>query len=95
MQHYKELQEYLNIHQDLADKLQQPFRATQIKGHMMFSSSKLPSGGNPPKKLLSKSADWDQDWAIVDELTEDRQVELEKEPELNDPEALSVDDSSF
>ena len=67
---YKMLQEYLQSHENLADRLQQPLKQVRVGGEAIFSSRRLPGGrGSDASELPENlSADWDPLWATSDEL---------------------------
>jgi len=69
---YKMLQEYLQAHESLAGRLQQPLKQVRVGGGTIFSSHRLPGGrGSNASEVpenLSPACDWDPLWAISDEL---------------------------
>ena len=68
---YKELHNYLEVTQDLSDRLAAPLRTTIVEApRMVYTSQKLPSGGTPPDTLLSEKADWSPAWQVTDEIAE-------------------------
>ena len=63
MTNYKPLNEYLNDDELLAARLKTPLKQTCISGGCVFSSRRMPGGGDElqevPEELKSEGATWD------------------------------------
>jgi len=66
---YGKLKKYLESHDELAGRLTMPLKQARISGGGVFSSRRLPGGGDDaPEELLSAGAEWSPAWEIHDEL---------------------------
>ncbi len=68
---YKQLQQHLNAHDSLSDRLKIPLKQTRLCGGGIFSSRKMPGGdddiADAPSQLRSEGASWDPAWQLADE----------------------------
>ena len=83
---YHELLDYVNAHRDFGNRLKQPLRQTIIRGDMSIASEKLPHGGEPPTRSLSKDADWNAALDISDTILQSRSAaskEYEQEEDFS------------
>ena len=72
MTSYKQLNEYFNELDSLTARLAIPLKQTCLSGGGIFSSRRMPGGGDEPQvapeNIESESASWDPAWPLVDEL---------------------------
>jgi hypothetical protein len=75
MTSYKQLNEYFNEHDSLTARLAMPLKQTSLSGGGIFSSRRMPGGGDEPQvapeDIKSESASWDPAWQLADELFDD------------------------
>lgn len=69
---YMQLNKYLDSHDSLSTRLQLPLKQTRLCGGGIFSSRRMPGGGDEtqaaPQTLQTEDASWDAAWQLADEL---------------------------
>jgi uncharacterized FlaG/YvyC family protein len=72
---YNQLHAYLNDHDCLSARLKIPLKQTRLLGGGIFSSRRMPGGGedlhDAPEQLHSEGAFWNVEWQLADELFDD------------------------
>ena len=65
---FKELAEYLDENQEIANLLKAPLRTTKITADMKIAAEDFPQTGEPPVDYLSCGADWSAGWQVSDNI---------------------------